>query len=631
MKTRTTLLATLLALTFASCGEMTDTPDGGDKPITIGFTAHETHVTDTSTRGEIIGNTGDLQSPGYDGFDAWTYVHTGPSWTSIDLAFGSIGGGVKVTWDGSGWNYGIPILWPTDENVTSFAIAPHAASAGGYTVTHRDGDVPLVAYTLPVPGAAQHDLLFAETKSYTPATAPSNGVIPKIFHHALSQLSFKAFKMSRLMNVFVTGITLSGIYDSGTAPLTGENISWTPTGSPAASYGFTATGGLTGSEITATATDAPQGLLSADVGTLFMLPQTLDDTAQIVVEYTIDGQPKSTTMSLHDITAGHEWIAGKPYSITIGIYETFTEPFTETYEAWPVPAKGYYYIETWGGNGGAGNGGGQYQQAGAGGTAVLQPGLFYFNGAENLYIQVGTAGVVGSTNSDITGGGGGIGGVGQWFGSGGTGGSGGDGRDPLVGSNIGGGGGGGGGGAASGVLLGGTTTGNIIVASGGGGGGGGNGDNDTGGDGGNSGSSGYNATPGPGDGGAGGGTVQDPDGPNNTHLGRNGSSGGPGNATNTLLYKYRGGGGGGAGGGGWDGIFGGGQHGHGGTPNSRGSNSGGGGAGGASYTAPSGQSIPANIAAIIDDLKIDGYPGTDVRSNGPNGFVRITYLGPALP
>ncbi len=287
-----------------------------------------------------------------------------------------------------------------------------------------------------------------------------------------------------------------------------------------------------------------------------------------------------------------------------------------------VTKPGYYYIETWGGDGGNGGkvGGGNEGVAGAGGKGLRQAGLFYFSGNTTLYVQVGTAGgnggngVDGSTFSNVPGGSGGSGGVGQWFGSGHAGGAGGN---SPSGTSYNSGSGGGGGGSASGVLSGGIGVPNIIIASGGGGGGGGNSDN-RGGNGGDSGAPGDQA-------------------PNDSNNGPGGNDWDENN-TNGIYGAYnivgknasvgplrRGSGGGGGGGGGFDGQSGGGgQSGVGGAVdigNGTGLDvkSGGGGAGGGSAVRPGVAVSNPGYLPLPSNSRPDGRR---------DGYVVITYFRP---
>jgi len=287
-------------------------------------------------------------------------------------------------------------------------------------------------------------------------------------------------------------------------------------------------------------------------------------------------------------------------STTAGVYE------------YNVPVSGYYYIETWGGNGGRGGG----TAGGDGGTSQLQSGLFYFDAGDKLYVQVGAAGANGGSGSGSSGGsagaGGGVGGGAVPFGSGFAGGAGGGASIPASG------GGGGGGGAASGVMLNSTGVSSIIIASGGGGGGAASGGgvttggaSGTGGNGGNSGSVGYAGT---GSNSSGGGNAWSPSstggvafGSGERHNGRAGS-----------MVEY-GGGGAGGGGGGYNGLSGGGGLsgiGGGSGPGP----AGGGGAGGQSYVA----SWSEDVSGLPSDVK--SLIPTNDRGSSINGAAFITFI-----
>ena len=168
---------------------------------------------------------------------------------------------------------------------------------------------------------------------------------------------------------------------------------------------------------------------------------------------------------------------GKTDTYTMTVYSEYENRYryTNGVQTFTVEVAGYYYIESWGGDGGRGGGyragllGTGKKSGGFGGTAAKEAGLYYLEPG-TLYIYVGSAG--GSATQAGGGGSGGTaGGNGSSFGLGAAGGN----------SNLVAGGGiadyycgaGGGGGAASFIS---TASNNIaasLIVSGGAGGGGG--------------------------------------------------------------------------------------------------------------------------------------------------------------
>lgn len=283
-----------------------------------------------------------------------------------------------------------------------------------------------------------------------------------------------------------------------------------------------------------------------------------------------------------------------------------------------VTQAGYYYVEAWGGNGGAGASGGS-RSGGAGASGATIRGLYYLNKGDVIDLQVGAGGQNGSGRNDGRIGGSALG-TGYGLGNGGTGGTGGSAeRD---------GGGGGGGGAASGIKR----NGLIALVAGGGGGGGGasvgttflmnpsnggaggaggsantngeNGKKGTGTDGGSSRRDG-NFGNGNGNGGVGAG------GNGSTTTGVNGGNGGDGNNGSS---SWASGSGGGGGGGGYDNGGGGGGGGNsGGTGSGNEAGAGAGGAGGASYLTGTSSNTPGYT--LLNNSRI----------STPNGCVIITF------
>jgi hypothetical protein len=621
-------LCAALAALAACTKEIVENPDHNPKPIPIGFDARQTPTTPpgATTRGTVIDDIGDLQLSG-GGFDAWTYGNS-------DVIVDNTGDDyAHVTWDGAGWYYGTPVFWPITKTVTSYAMAPHNAN-GVTNIADHAGAAPTVSFTLPAPGPDQQDLMFAEPKIYTPGNVPAGGVIPKVFHHALSQVSFRAFKQDGLSDVYVTGIRLSGMHDRGTAPLT-VPIVWETNGNE--EYTFTASGGLLGAEITVTEIDVKGGdpaqeLLDDNIGILFMMPQSLSGK-QLEVTYSIgNGTPATKRLPIPTPTGGtNAWAPGGNYVITLGIAsDLFVEVFDST-SSYVIEQPGYYYIEVWGGDGGSGEGGA------AGGISQRVFGLYEFSADQTINIYVGGAGSNGYRGSGIDKASpGGENGMSDGVGNGSGGYGGGGGRSSGSAAS---GGDGGGGGAGTFIFS------NDLIppllVSGGGGGGGGKAyanTNTNGGAGGNGGQANSNGSPGGAGGGTGGGTAG-----NGQNQGTGGADSWAGQDGTVILFvPYAAGAGGGGGGGGYasDGYGGGNPGGDGDRSSFGTAGAGGGGVGGSSFVSGNinEDSVPGHIdiPGRVNITGGDGYPtlpNPDTRptSAGRNGYVIISYLGPELP
>jgi hypothetical protein len=604
--------------------------DGLHSSVQVDFTARST---DVATRGEAIVGTSGLATGG--GFATWTYCYTG-EWQGASNARLLVGNAAStpngpidhahVTSpdgnDGS-WSYGsAPVFWPEGTLVSSFALAP--ADAAGVIVSHPSTElIPEVACTLPEPGDERVDLLFSEAVIGL-TSGGSGGRIPERFSHALSQVDFRAFKEPCLADkeVFVTSVRLIDIYESGTAPLT-TPVKWSAAGGPETLEFSAANGRLTGEAVTATSIDRAGSMLSAAVGTFFVLPQPLSGN-QLEIIYTIDGKEFVKNAPIPLPGEERAWEPGRSYSICLGVQAAneivvkTLRTFLESDTSFSIPKTGFYYVEAWGADGG--NGGKYTGAKSKGGSGSFQSGLFYFNAGQTIRVQVGERGkngVSARVSTDITRGEGGEaifprGDIASaWFGAGGDGGEGGNSLSNSAYT----GGGGGGGGAASGISLDGSV---CLAASGGGGGGGNNrdftmwgGDSNGGGNGKSPGNgalaSSDDATTEPL-----GGSLATPAQPN-----------GGGIPGGNARYLNRAGGGGGGGGGGYNSNGGGGGYG---GQGSYGYGAGAGGAGGANWAGganykPGGSiDVSADVWAAIATIK--PLPRT---SNG-NGVVRITII-----
>ena len=87
---------------------------------------------------------------------------------------------------------------------------------------------------------------------------------------------------------------------------------------------------------------------------------------------------------------------GKTQDYTVTVYSQFanTYYYTNAVQEFVVPVDGYYYIESWGGNGGRGGNKGSGQGTGGadGGIAQKAAGIYYLTRDTTIYIYVGSAG-----------------------------------------------------------------------------------------------------------------------------------------------------------------------------------------------------------------------------------------------
>ena len=322
MKTKVVILAAT-ALLLVSCGrEIVERP--GDESVDISFTAGG------FTRGsEITGPAGMATA----GFCVWAYNYTG-FWASaasktIIINNTGLGHGRVTSGDGGlTWSYGTPQMWPGNR-VSFFAYAPYGAA----TPTGVDGQgVPTISYTIPDNVANQVDLLIADHVLDRIGPTPVN----EMFRHALSRVSFSALKSANVSGVVkVTSIEVRNIYNDGSTVLKTPvlwNVNNLSTGAPVITI---VNGLLQNLALTTTV----QNVLSPG-GTMFLMPQTLDATAEIVVTYTIDALELSWTSP---IPSPSVWEAGKSYNYQLLIDTDLVMVILGQLESpWDGPGWGNY-------------------------------------------------------------------------------------------------------------------------------------------------------------------------------------------------------------------------------------------------------------------------------------------------
>ena len=137
----------------------------------------------------------------------------------------------KVADEGKGWRYhhnydGSP--WPTnkDEVVDFYLNMP--ASPAGVSITDRSNKQITFDYSAPLTGAAQQDILFAQTSisknqhdDYLP-----NGA-PVMMYHALTGVKFRTGHLNdNPTKTIITKVVIKGLKSTGTATFTGSDFEW---------------------------------------------------------------------------------------------------------------------------------------------------------------------------------------------------------------------------------------------------------------------------------------------------------------------------------------------------------------------------------------------------------------------
>lgn len=190
-----------------------------------------------------------------------------------------------VSKSGSTW-INNPDAWPVpdDSKITFYAYNGGTFYSEGH----------YVSFTVDNTVSDQKDLLVA-TKSV--AYNDASGKVWLTFDHACAAVNFNVQRTNTLgADVTVTSIRLEGVKNQG-------------------EYNYTAWSDLSGSgsyellNSTMTVTTTPTATSN---GTLFLIPQTLDASAKLVITYT-KGTSKTAEISLKDIT----WAKGTKYTVNI--------------------------------------------------------------------------------------------------------------------------------------------------------------------------------------------------------------------------------------------------------------------------------------------------------------------------
>lgn len=284
----------LIALAAVSCQKET-VESGSDSGIGF-FTL--------LTRGNAVVNPADVAAAG--GFRVWGYKHSG-NWPAAVSS--TIFNGTYVTSDDNGatWSYsGAYGVWPARDNVSFFAFAPAGIAGSGIDDSQA---VPVVGFSVDNDPASQGDLLIAHQVLNRRGPDP----VEVIFEHALSRISFSARKtIETVGDVYVASLELRNIYYTGSAPLL-TPVSWTV--NPATTqYTLSTTNGLLAD--TAPSLTTSWQTISTSDGIMFLMPQTLAPTAELVITFWYSGPLTSreftSTINLSEVFPA--WETGTPYN-----------------------------------------------------------------------------------------------------------------------------------------------------------------------------------------------------------------------------------------------------------------------------------------------------------------------------
>ncbi|WP_018669276.1 fimbrillin family protein [Bacteroides gallinarum] len=234
-------------------------------------------------------------------------------------------------------------------DVTFLAYAPYEAE--GLTVPQKEiTGAPTYAYTVPADVTKQSDLCFAASVTLNGGT--EDGTVKLTFAHALTAVSF--IEGSEMAQGTITGISLKGLYGSATYN-TGntETNKWTSFSTPDSEFSQMLNVSVPNSEGKAITTKEQ---------TFMLLPQTLGDGAELVIDYTPQNEePRTLTASLK----GKQWQPGDHVTYTIkilddklviesvkvtewGVGQEINVPITRSYAPETLKVGDYLYADgTW--------------------------------------------------------------------------------------------------------------------------------------------------------------------------------------------------------------------------------------------------------------------------------------------
>lgn len=190
--------------------------------------------------------------------------------------------------------------WPgTDHTLQFYAYAPVDA---GFTAPTTSADAILANYTVPTDVTQQKDIVVATT---TELAGSNNRAVPLNFKHICTAVRFVVGSEIQLGTI--TSITLKGVKGSGSYNMASSQwtLGETVTDFSQSPNKVTDENSTAGDEIT-----TPEG-------TFMMLPQELDEGAEVVVLFkdNTSGQDRTLTASI----AGQEWPMGKTVTYKLSI------------------------------------------------------------------------------------------------------------------------------------------------------------------------------------------------------------------------------------------------------------------------------------------------------------------------
>ena len=299
-------------LTFTACSNEGDALFDGERPMTFSVAAEQ--QTRATTYGDFTGENFGVEAKCYTGdYKTTTGITHMPN--------------VEVTYDKDSKKCSTTgtYYWP-DGNMHFAAYSPYVTTDMKITLPAE----PYAGYKFDGTVDGKNNLMFAN-EQYGTVDAFTDGKVPILFNHALTQVRFRA-KMAdgtaddikltinslKIKNIFNKGSIafhhndISNFKDVGNEDINQWNtdgMMWTVDESSSTPYDVV-TEAIPNIGTTATACGNP----------LYLMPQQLTDNQKLEVTYTIGGNEKTATITLKDVgtsTIKEKWTVNKSVTYTL--------------------------------------------------------------------------------------------------------------------------------------------------------------------------------------------------------------------------------------------------------------------------------------------------------------------------
>lgn len=242
--------------------------------------------------------------------------------------------------DADRWNTNPLYYWPTTEEsgLAFFAISPeinaNSSSTNGLSFGSAEDpsgvDQAVISYLAPSPVENQPDLMVASAAKMN--NKDTGAAVPMAFSHILSQVRFKVgteMQDGTIKSITVTNVRKQGYYSQA-------NKSWTLDQDGTDDFQD-----YTVEFNQETSSTSQEGtMIGNSVQTLMMLPQTLSEQSELVVQFQKKGA--DTPVSLKASIAGQVWAMNGSTVYNINIRPDYTLDFVEA--SLPEGAQDCHYL-----------------------------------------------------------------------------------------------------------------------------------------------------------------------------------------------------------------------------------------------------------------------------------------------